>query len=106
MKEYITQIGGLDAAVHEGGSSLSAGQRQLLCFARALLRQTRIILLDEATSSVDPHSDEQLQRVIRGPDFTGITMLTVAHRINTIISYDYVVVLDEGKVCGWFDLFQ
>lgn len=98
MKEHITQIGGLDAAVHEGGSSLSAGQRQLLCFARALLRQTRVILLDEATSAVDTHTDEQLQSLIRGPDFAGVTMITVAHRINTIMNYDYIVVLGDGKI--------
>ncbi|KAG8787747.1 hypothetical protein FRC15_008121 [Serendipita sp. 397] len=90
LKEHITLIGGLDATVTEGGSSLSAGQRQLLCFARALLRQ--------ATSAVDPHTDAAIQGIITGPDFQDVTMLTIAHRINTIMDYDYIIVMDAGKI--------
>jgi ABC-type multidrug transport system fused ATPase/permease subunit len=52
----------------------------------------------EATSAVDGQSDAQLQAIIRGPDFADVTMMTVAHRINTIINYDYIIVLDGGKV--------
>ncbi|KAI0788813.1 metal resistance protein YCF1 [Abortiporus biennis] len=99
LKQFVESLdGGLDAPVREGGSSLSAGQRQLLCFARALLRKTKILVLDEATSAVDLETDKAIQTIIRGPQFEDVTMFTIAHRLNTIMESDRVLVLDAGKV--------
>ncbi|KAG8992893.1 hypothetical protein FRB94_011203 [Tulasnella sp. JGI-2019a] len=99
LKEYVLSLpGGLDGEVREGGSSLSSGQRQLLCFARALLRKSKILILDEATSAVDLQTDEAIQDIIRGPVFQGVTMLTIAHRLNTIVGSDRILVLDCGAV--------
>ena len=93
--------GGLLAEVRDGGAPLSLGQRQLLTVARALLRRRRIVVLDEASSSVDVETDVLLQAAVRR-ELQGATVLTIAHRINTIGDSDRVVVLADGKVaeCG------
>ena len=79
-----------------GGENLSVGQRQLVCLARALLRQPAILLLDEATASVDYETDRAIQRAIRA-EFRG-TSMTIAHRLNTVMDSDRIVVLEAGRV--------
>ncbi|KNE66363.1 hypothetical protein AMAG_11506 [Allomyces macrogynus ATCC 38327] len=89
----------LDMEVQENASSLSVGQRQLLMIARALLRGSKIIVLDEATASIDGQSDAKIQATIReSPEFGQATLLCIAHRTKTIIDFDRVVVLDHGRV--------
>lgn len=89
--------GGLSATVAENGDNFSAGTRQLLCLARALLRQCRVVVLDEATASVDVETDALIQRLIR-EEMREQTVLTIAHRLETILDYDRVVVMQDGQV--------
>ncbi|KAL4518770.1 hypothetical protein Ndes2437B_g00851 [Nannochloris sp. 'desiccata'] len=89
--------GQLDTPISEGGGNLSAGQRQLLCMARALLRSAQILILDEATSSIDTASDTAVQTTISSA-FSECTVLTIAHRLHTIITSDRILVLDAGEV--------
>lgn len=92
----------LTSAVTEGGGNLSQGQRQLMCLARSLLKSPKVILLDEATASIDYKSDATIQKTIR-EEFSHSTILTIAHRLRSIIDYDKILVMDAGKVVEYDD---
>lgn len=88
---------GLEAKVETNGQNLSVGQRQLVCMARALLRDCRVLILDEATASVDNKTDRAIQETLRH-EFGGRTVVVIAHRLHTVIDMDCIIVMDEGRV--------
>jgi ABC-type multidrug transport system fused ATPase/permease subunit len=87
----------LDSVIEDEGSNLSVGQRSLVCLARALVKESKIIILDEATASVDYETDRKIQDTI-AQAFADRTILCIAHRLQTIIGFDRICVFDEGTI--------
>ena len=95
--EIVERMGGLDSEVGEGGSRLSTGEKQLLSFARALLADPKLLILDEATSSVDTLTEKAIQNAIQVVT-KGRTSFVIAHRLSTIVSADLILVVRDGKI--------
>ncbi|OMJ87378.1 hypothetical protein SteCoe_10882 [Stentor coeruleus] len=102
LKDYIFEFDkGLEIEINKNAFGLSAGQKQLLCIARALLKKNKIVLMDEATSNVDNETDALIQNITK-KEFKNSTLIIIAHRIRTVIDSDRILVMDEGE-CKEFD---
>ena len=88
---------GLDQLVAENGQNLSSGERQLICICRAILRKSKVVILDEATANIDMITEQKIQNLIT-TQFQDSTMLTIAHRLNTIQQSDRILVLSFGRI--------
>lgn len=93
--------GQLESTITECGRNYSVGERQLICLARALLKNAHLLIIDEATANVDNETDKSIQIILR-EHFIDCTMITIAHRINTIMDCDRIIVMESGKIieCG------
>lgn len=102
LKEFVIEHGqGLDLLIGESACNLSVGQRQLICIARSILKQSQILIIDEGTANVDYETDRIIQQVI-SQKFSQRTILIIAHRLNTLQHCDRILVLEQGQI-KYFD---
>jgi len=98
LEDLIQREGkGIMMEISENGNNLSAGEKQLICICRAILRKNRVVILDEATANIDILTEQKIQELIH-EEFKSSTVITIAHRINTIIKSDKVLVLSYGEM--------
>mmetsp|Transcript_34036 Transcript_34036/g.33205 ORF Transcript_34036/g.33205 Transcript_34036/m.33205 type:complete len:128 (-) Transcript_34036:41-424(-) len=98
LEDLIQREGkGIMMEISENGNNLSAGEKQLICICRAILRKNRVVILDEATANIDILTEQKIQELIH-EEFKSSTVITIAHRINTIIKSDRVLVLSDGEI--------
>ena len=97
LENMLKKKNGLKYKVSEGGLNLSVGERQLICIARAIMRKSKIIIMDEATSSIDYKTESLIQKSLE-KSLKDSTVITIAHRIKTIINYDRIIVLQSGEL--------
>lgn len=106
LKDSISDMpAGLQSKISEGGGNFSVGQRQLVCLARAILRENKILVMDEATANVDPQTDGLIQTTIR-TKFANCTILTIAHRLHTVMDCDKVLVMDAGRLVEYGEPYE
>ena len=96
-KVGLSYLGDLEMKIEENGDNLSIGEKQLICFARALLKKNKIVIMDEVTANIDYKTEAKIQKIINN-GLHNCTIITIAHRINTIINYDKIIVLDKGNL--------
>ncbi|CAD8205655.1 unnamed protein product [Paramecium pentaurelia] len=97
LNRLVSNRDGLMTKISESGDNLSAGEKQLICIARAVLKKTKIVIIDEATANIDVETEHKIQQVIQQA-FQHCTVLTIAHRINTILHCDKIIVIDKGQL--------
>jgi len=97
LTEKVSQLGGLDGQIEARGANFSKGEKQLLCLGRSLLSKAKIVLIDEATSSIDLDTETKIHKIIQ-ENFQDVTVLAIQHRLSNYQNFDNIMVVDKGSI--------